>query len=633
MKNFLFSLVLMVGVSIPALAMAEEEQRWKWNIVDQEIRVLIDQVREITGKTFIIDQRVNGRATILSDELKTKDEIYDVFLAVLQTNGFTAIDDGNGITRITATADAKMLDSPVEGIPGSGLNNGPRGEVVTRVIEIENTAANELVAILRPFVARYGHLSVIQNTNSLVIHDHRDNVERLVEIIEAIDLTGNQEIAVVELQEAWVGNVIQLLEQLNPQEVQTGTRAGVGNVRLVADERSNRIILKGEPTAIERIKEMITELDKPAPSLSSSQVIYLNHANAEAMAETLSGIAGQVAEENATDGAPTVSDVTILADTDLNALVIRGEPAVIEEVRSIIAQLDIKRSQVMIEAAIVEFTINDDNRLGVQWGMVPTDTSGGITVPALVQQVAQSGQVGIAPLVADAAIGPVKVAEKVPSGISSIIGGEISNDGKQIGLWGAFLQALATEGSSNLLSTPSTMTINNVEAILSVGETVPVPTRTDGDNDNPFTTFEQKDIGTELKVKPQIQNDGTVRLEVSLTVEDSNGATTGGVSTSKRAITNTVFVSDGLVAPLGGLIREASSQGVSKVPVLGDLPVIGSLFRATYEESRKTNLMLFIRPTIIENNMPEVTQNQLNRVRSMDFRIGNLENGAESLFE
>lgn len=633
MKNFLFSLVLMVGVSIPALAMAEEEQRWKWNIVDQEIRVLIDQVREITGKTFIIDQRVNGRATILSDELKTKDEIYDVFLAVLQTNGFTAIDDGNGITRITATADAKMLDSPVEGIPGSGLNNGPRGEVVTRVIEIENTAANELVAILRPFVARYGHLSVIQNTNSLVIHDHRDNVERLVEIIEAIDLTGNQEIAVVELQEAWVGNVIQLLEQLNPQEVQTGTRAGVGNVRLVADERSNRIILKGEPTAIERIKEMITELDKPAPSLSSSQVIYLNHANAEAMAETLSGIAGQVAEENATDGAPTVSDVTILADTDLNALVIRGEPAVIEEVRSIIAQLDIKRSQVMIEAAIVEFTINDDNRLGVQWGMIPTDTSGGITVPALVQQVSQSGQVGIAPLVGDAALNPLNVAEKVPSGISSIIGGEVSNDGKTIGLWGAFLQALATEGSSNLLSTPSTMTINNVEAILSVGETVPVPTRTDGENDNPFTTYEQKDIGTELKVKPQIQNDGTVRLEVSLTVEDSKGATAGGVSTSKRAITNTVFVSDGLVAPLGGLIREASSQGVSKVPVLGDLPVIGALFRAKYEESRKTNLMLFIRPTIIENNMPEVTQNQLNRVRSMDFRIGNLDDGAESLFE
>ncbi|WP_119393910.1 type II secretion system secretin GspD [Salinibius halmophilus] len=632
MKRILIALAVMVSVSFPALAKAEEPT-YNWTFRDQEIRVLIDQVREITGKTFIVDQKVNGRATILSDEMKTPDEIYEMFLAVLQINGFTAIDDGNGITRITVSADAKMLDSAVEDNRGIGLDDGPRGEVVTRIVEIKNTAANELVAVLRPFVARYGHLSVIQNTNSLIIHDHRDNVDRLVEIIEAIDLTGDQEIAVVELKEAWVGNVIQLLEQLNPEEVQTGTRQGVGNIRLVADERGNRIILKGETTAIERVKEMIAELDKPAPSLSSSQVIFLNHANAEAMAETLSGIAGQVAEENAADGAPTVSDVTILADTDLNALIVRGEPAVIEEVRSIINQLDIKRSQVMIEAAIVEFTISDDNRLGVQWGMIPTDVSGGISVPALVQQVSQSGQVGIAPLVNAIGTNPLSATEVIPSGISGVVGGELSFDGDQIGVWGTFLQALASETSSNLLSTPSTMTVNNMEAVLSVGETVPVPTRTDGDNDNPFTTFEQKDIGTELKVKPQIQNDGTVRLEVNLTVEDSKGtATSGGVTTSKRAITNTVFVKDGLVAPLGGLIREASSTGVVKVPVLGDLPVIGALFRSTYEESRKTNLMLFIRPTIVENNMPEISNSQLDRVRSIDFRIGDIDS-AEGLFE
>lgn len=631
MKRILIALAVMVSVSFPALAKAEEP-KWNWTFRDQEIRVLIDQVREITGKTFIVDQKVNGRATILSDEAKTADEIYEMFLAVLQINGFTAIDDGNGLTRITVAADAKMLDSGVES-SANDIVEGPRGEVVTRIVEIKNTAANELVAVLRPFVARYGHLSVIQNTNSLIIHDHRDNVIRLVEIIEAIDQTGNQEIAVVELQEAWVGNVIQLLEQLNPEEVQTGTRQGVGNVRLVADERSNRIILKGERTAIIRIKEMIAELDKPAPSLSSSQVIFLNHANAEAMAETLSGIAGQVAEENAAEGAPTVSDVTILADIDLNALIVRGEPAVIEEVRSIIKQLDIKRSQVMIEAAIVEFTISDDNRLGVQWGVIPTDVSGGITVPALVQQVSASGQVGLAPLVSAVGTNPLNAGEILPSGISGVVGGEISWNDKDVGLWGTFLQALASEGTSNLLSTPSTMTVNNMEAILSVGETVPVPTRTDGDNDNPFTTFEQKDIGTELKVKPQIQNDGTVRLEVNLTVEDSKGATSGGVTTSKRAITNTVFVKDGLVAPLGGLIREATSQSTSKVPVLGDLPVIGALFRATYEESRKTNLMLFIRPTIIEDNMPDVTEAQMNRVRSLDFRIGDLTENADTLFD
>ncbi len=598
MKKIILAITLTFFLSVQAFA----EQTWTMNIRDGELRALVNQVAEITGKTFIVEPRVTGRITVISDVPMDKDQIWDLFQEVLMVHGFTTV-ERNGIVRVMNVNEVRQTDGPVffEGTE-------PTQELITRIFEVRNTSAQELTAILRPLVARYGHLGPVTNTNALIVSDHAANIERIAQIIEAIDRTGDDIIEVVQLEQAWVGNVIRLLESLLASEVGSQGR-GFSRLQLVADERSNRIILKGEIQSIMRAKELIRTLDVPAPAASSSRVIFLNHADAEIMANNLTGIAGTVLREQTEEGAPQQSDVTILADTDLNALVVRADPQVINELEGIIAQLDIPRSQVLIEAAIVEVSMDSTDRVGVQLGVGPGSNT---NIPVAATNFGEGGK-SIANVVTEAlALNPSALV----SGVN--VGAAIQDEFT----FAALVQALQGNTNSNLLSTPSVMTLNNKEAYLLVGSNVPFRTTGTDASGNPFSSLSRQDVGTVLKVTPRIQNDLSVRLDVDLTVEDVANAVEGGVTTNKREIRTEVLVDDQETIVLGGLVRDNYRQVVSKVPVLGDLPVIGALFRARSEESSKTNLMLFIKPTVVNydaTSVSAISSRQYGKVWQLNF--------------
>lgn len=599
MKKIILALTLTLLVSLQAFA----DQTWTMNIRDGELRALVNQVAEITGKTFIVEPRVTGRITVISDVPMNQDEIWDLFQEVLMVHGFTTV-ERNGIVRIMNVNEVKQTDGPVY-----FESTAPSQELITRIFEVRNTSAQELTSILRPLVARYGHLGPVSNTNALIVSDHAANIERIAQIIEAIDRTGDDIIEVVQLQQAWVGNVIRLLESLLPGEVGTAGGRGFSRLHLVADERSNRIIMKGEAQAILRARSLIQTLDVPAPAASSSRVIFLNHADAEVLAASLTGIAGTVLREQTEDGAPQQNDVTILADKDLNALVLRADPQVIVELEGIIAQLDVPRSQVLIEAAIVEVAMSQSDRLGVQLGIGPGTNA---NMPVIASNFGEGGK-SIGGVVKDAlALDPAALVTGI--NIGAVIQDEFT--------FGALVQALQGNTNSNLLSTPSVMTLNNKEAYLLVGSNVPFRTTGTDASGNPFSSLSRQDVGTVLKVTPRIQNDRSVRLDVDLTVEDVAEAVEGGVTTNKRQIRTEVLVDDQGTIVLGGLVRDNYRQVVSKVPVLGDLPVIGALFRARSEVSSKTNLMLFIRPTVVSYDnasINAVSRQQYGRVWELDF--------------
>lgn len=597
----LFTALVMASSLATAETTTAETPTWTLNVVDGEIRGLINQMAEITGKTFVIEPRVTGRITVISQVPMQEDEIYELFLTVLMTHGFTAI-ERDGIVRILNINDVKQTDGRVDFEPGVANQ-----ELITRVFEVRNTSVQELVAVLRPLVARYGHLGPVTNTNALIVSDHAANIERIEAIIKAIDQTGNDQIEVIQLNQAWVGNVIRLLENLLPDEVAAGGgRAGFGRLRLVADERSNRIIVKGEAQAIRRVRQLVATLDVPAPATSSSRVIFLNHADAETMASNLSGIAGTVLRESQEEGAPQASDVTILADKDLNALVVRAEPSVIAELESIIAQLDVPRAQVLIEAAIVEVNMSQTDRFGVQMGIGPgRNPNMPIAATSFSEGGRSLGQVASDLLTLD--------PSALVSGFN--LGGFVQDEYS----FGALVQAVQGQTNSNLLSTPSAMTLNNKEAYLLVGSNVPFRTTGTDASGNPFSSLSRQDVGTVLTVTPRIQNDNSIRLEVDLTVEDVAESVEGGVTTNKRQIKTEVLVMNEDTIVLGGLVKDNYRQVVTKVPVLGDLPVIGALFRARSEVSSKTNLMLFIRPTVVRSNANDISRVQYGRVWQLNF--------------
>jgi general secretion pathway protein D len=489
-------------------------------------------------------------------------------------------------------------------------------------------------------VPQYGHLAAVSSANALIISDHASNIERMVEIIRRIDSAESEEVEVVQLKHAWVGDVVKTLEQLTP--VETGGAAGAGGaarrpaagnirVRVVAEERTNRLILRGEKQARMRVKALLVDLDRPAENSGATQVIYLRHAEAEKVAEILRGlITGQVAAKSssrATTGSvgarPTAAagvspvmggassantgDVTIQADDTLNALIVRAAPADMAEIRNIVDQLDVRRAQVLIEAAFVEISGDAAEAVGVQWGygdadkgIAGTNYGVGDMVPLsnIVQAVRSSGGSG------EGGSGSSSSTVNLPAGIT-LAGADFGSDGKV--RFAAVIQALESNANSNLLSTPSIMTLDNEEAEIIVGENVPFVTGTTvgADNSNPFQTVERKDVGLTLKVTPQINDGEVVRLQLEQEVSAVKDAATRGTTdivTTKRSVKSVILANDGQVIVTGGLIADDINKSMQKVPLLGDIPLIGALFRARAETVNKRNLLLFLQPTIIRDS-------------------------------
>lgn len=593
-----------------SLSVQGANQAGSINIKNTEIDAFISMVANITGKSFIVDPRVKGKVTIISQEGMPADSVYELFLSVLNVHGYVAIDSGDGAVKIIPSATSKQEGSS---------NRVKKGDnFITEVIVLKNAAVSELVPVLRPLVPQYGHLAGVQSSNALIISDHASNISRLKALIRNLDNSQDEQIDVIPLEHAWVGDLAELLEKLVP-EVGKNSKKKTGQLSIVADERSNRLIVKGSLKDRAKIKELVKRLDQPFENKGITQVIPLNYAEAAKVAELLSKLIDEPTKSKEQKTAQTSNQFQ--ADEALNALVVRAEPSVMSEVRGLISQLDVRRAQVLIEAVIVEVTGNNGEELGVQW--LVGDFADGPVAGTSFNNVGTSTQNVVSAVVSGTttSIGTVRGA---------LIGGSDKVGNLDLGI---ILQALASTSNSNLLSTPSVMTLDNEEAEFIVGQNVPFITgssNSTSDTTNPFTTIKREDVGITLRVKPQINDDNSVRLEVyqevsSLAASD-NSLDSADLITNKRSIDTTILVQDGETIVLGGLIQDDETETVQKVPLLGDLPLLGSLFRSDSVNKVKRNLLVFLRPKIISDNerLKQLTDSKYQGIYSLEGKDGDV---------
>jgi general secretion pathway protein D len=601
------------------VAASEDGKSWTVNIRNADIQAFISQIADMTGKNFVVDPRVRARdVTVVSTKALSAAEVYELFLSVLQVHGYAAVPSGD-IIKIVPNTTAKQSNLPLV-----GKNEAGGEELVTRVIPVENSPVEELVPVLRPLVPQYGHLAAVGSANALIISDHMDNIRRMEAIIASLDNAESEDVQVIKLEHAFAGDMVKMLESLTPQ---TGGRRGKtkdGGVTVVADERTNRLIIKGDRITRQRMAQMIRNLDTPASATGGVQVVRLSHGDAEALAELLKNFAeGASAAKPGADGKAAAASITgdkvsIQADKSLNALVIRAEPAMMKEIMSVISQLDVRRAQILIEAAIVEVSGDTGKALGFQY-VAGSDESGvgainfgnaGLTINSIVQALATDDPSGLA----------------LGDGITMGFGEKDSNGDLK---WGALIQALSTSTDVNLLSTPSILTLDNQEASIVVGENVPfitgTSTSTGSGVSNPFQTIQREDVGLSLKVTPHVAGLSTIRLELeqeNSQVKDSVGEAADIVTTTRK-LESTVLADDGETIALGGLIRDNITKTVRKVPILGDIPLLGILFRSTSNSREKSNLMVFLRPTILPDNeqLLNMTRQKYMGITALQFEL------------
>lgn len=619
MKRFISvsHIVILSFLLMLSQATWSEEQTWKVNLKDADIRAFVTQVSDITGYSFVIDPRVKGKVTVISNAPMGRDAVYEMFLSVLQVHGFSAI-PSEGVIKIVRQNEAKQNATNLR-----LLSRVPAEQLVTRVIQVKNANALELVPILRPMVAKYGHLAGVAAANALIISDHISNIKRISGIIDELDSPSQYGLEVIQLDEAWVGDMVKLLEELAPAELgKLGAKTSAKKFSVVADERSNRLIVKGDENFREKIKKLIEKLDQPAATSGTTKVVRLKHADAKEMAELLKGIMGDISSESKDQGAKknSGSSASVYADEGINALVIRAEPSVLQETEEIIRQLDIRRAQVLIEAAIVEIGDENTKGLGVQWALY--DAGG--AVPGAITNF---GEVGLS-----AASVLSAIANDDPSAVSGVAeGGVTLGVGQQNGStsWGALIQALDSNTDANLLSTPKIITMDNQESSIIVGQNIPIKTgesTTAGDGtSNPFTTITREDIGVKLVVTPSISEGDLVRLEITQEISSIADSVdvASDIVTQKREIKTNVLADDGETIVLGGLITEDYRVKVSKVPFLGDIPWLGALFRSTENKREKRNLLIFLRPVILRDKAKtkEITEAKFHSLWELNLDI------------
>jgi general secretion pathway protein D len=580
------------------------------NLKNADIREVVTQISAITGKSFIIDPRVKGNVTVVSNTKMDSDTTYELFLSVLRVHGYAAVPSGN-VIRIVQQVLAKQ-----SGNPGDFSDNTSSEELVTQVISVRNTESAELVKILRPLIPQYGHIAGLTSPNALIISDHASNIARLAEIVNRIDVVQSSTTEIVQLKEAWVEDMVALLEQLAPEQIGKGAK-GPNKITLVASERTNSIVIKGDPGSISRVVALIQQLDIPANRAGTIQVVRLAHSDAAELAAILKELISQ----NGKGDKPGQDIATsIQADEALNALVIKADPSTMAELKDIIAKLDVRRLQVLIEAVIVEVTTTFNRKLGTEFSVVDA----GSNVPLI-----STTNTNISNLVNSIATAAAGGATALPSLDSNVVGaGRLSETGSNFAL---LISALATNNNVDLLSTPSITTMDNEEAKIFVGQNVPFRTgsTTTGSNGttNPFTTIQRQEVGLTLDVTPHVHDGTLIRLEISQevseVVENQNIGSAGSADliTSTSTIDTTVLADNNEIIILGGLIRNNTTGTENKVPFLGDIPVLGRLFKSTTTGTEKKNLMIFLRPTVLNSveKVKEVTARKYSGVWEVEI--------------
>lgn len=598
------------------------------NLKDADINALVESMSVLTGKNFIVDPRVKGRVTIVSSKSMDEKELYEVFLAVLGVHGFAAVPSGN-VIKIVPAAGAKQ-----ESIPTVDRQRGVEpDQIVTRIIQVQNVSAAQIVPILRPLIPPQGHLAAYTPTNVLIISDSAANVERVAAIIARIDLASNEEVEIVPLRHASSTEVVRVLTALEQTKSKNDPAAGVGTpTRMVADERSNSILLSGDKASRLRLRALISHLDTPMDSGGNTQVVYLRYAKAKELVNVLQGVSKNLSNEAARNApmpgqgqAPPGGGgssggaglVDIQADEATNSLVITAPPELIRSLRTVVAQLDVRRAQVLVEAVIAEISAEKTAELGVQWGVNGNNAIGFTNFNAGTSSL--SNVLGVAGAI-DFALNPPdndtdptlpKISEEqIPRGMQLGVGG---------GDFAVLISALAKDADTNVLSTPTIVTLDNEEAEVIVGENVPFVTGTyttsttntsTGNGSSglqsggPFQTIQRDDVGIKLKVKPQINEGNAIKLEIAQEVSQvvpSANAATQGPTTQKRSIKTKVLVENGQILVLGGLIDDKLNESAQKVPLLGDVPLLGNLFRYRNTSRLKRNLMVFLHPVILRD--------------------------------
>jgi len=538
---------------------------------------------------------VKGKVTVISSKPLNEEEVYNVFLSILQVHGFATVPTQYAI-KIIPDATAKQNAAPYGSRDGD-----PEDQLITRVLKINYINAAQLVPILRPLVAQQGHLAAYATTNVLIISDRASNIKRIDRIIAEMDRKSDSEIEIIKLKHAFAAEVVRLLASLNTSAGDQKNPA-LGQVRFIADERTNSILLSGERSKRLRYRAIIADLDSPVESSGNTHVIYLRYAKATNLAEILTNVAQEVIKGEAINadnfksgGNPDA--VSIQADETSNALVITAPASVFPSIRAVIQQLDIRRAQVHIEAIIAEVSLDTSLEYGVQWLIDGTDSGNA----ALASRFSRQGPIEglIPPSGGDGAITGIN------DGLTLVLG---SVGGSGVDFL-TLIQALAGNSENNLLSTPSLVTLDNEPAEIIVGQNIPIVTGESssgtslGETANPFRTIERQDVGISLKVTPQINEGNTITMKIEQEVSDVDLASliSSDIITNKRQIKATVQVEDGELLVLGGLIDEEVESQVTKVPLLGDIPFIGQLFRSTTKGTKKSNLLVFIRATIIKD--------------------------------
>jgi len=554
------------------------------------IEQVIEVVADVTGRRILVDQRVRGQqVTLFNSDPMSADEIWQLFLEVLQINAFSAVESPS--TNTWRVVPEQNLRSEVSGGEGRGA------EIVTRSISVNNIAATQLVPVLRPMMPQTAQLGAVPNTNSLILVDRADNVERIVRIIELIDGANSQEIDVVTLQYASSEDVAQKLTTL----VQGQTAGGLTGLQAIPDERTNSVFLTGTQNQLERYREIAEELDRPSTQGGGSQVRYLNYADAEEIATNLQAQFGgtQVIEDAETAADPTGGNVTIWADIPTNSLVMAAPSSVMRDMIAIVDALDIPQAQVHVQAIIVEMSESRAAQLGITW---LTDGAGGNQAAALTNFGGVGG--GILQL-AQIGAGGVPDPSTIPDGVTAAVG-SLRDAGTS---WAAVIQALDSDAETNVLQFPEVVVLDNSEAELHVGQQVPFLSGQyaqtgAGGGVNPFSTVDRQDVGTTLTITPRI-NEGTgMRLQISQVVSSiSSSAVASDVITNERRIVTEVFVNDGDILVLGGLVDDQLRENEQGIPGLRRIPGLRWLFRARNTELTKSNLMVFIRPTILRNSI------------------------------
>ncbi|HHL18565.1 MAG TPA: type II secretion system protein GspD [Thiothrix sp.] len=597
--QWLLSKTKYLAIPLIIIGLATQAQGEQLNLRGVDINVLIETVSRITGKNFVVDPRIKGTATVVTGRDMSDEELYDTFLSVLQVHGFAVVETG-GITKIIPNNIAKQQTHPII----ENTKNQSSEKLVTRLVQIEHVSALSIVSALRP-IARGIQIQHHAESNSVIMSGRVDDLKKLETIIIRMDRADEKQIEVIPLRYADAKKVVQTIKALD----KTGVKGKLSTKNKVsADDRTNSLLVTGDKATRTRIRRIVEKIDIPKQKEGNTKVIYLRYAKATDLATVLQGISktSQIANKDGkaksaqNPGASSGgggNNIDIQADESSNSLIITADPEVLKNLEVVIAKLDVRRAQVMIETIVAEVSTNLSSALGIQFGF--NGLAGNSSGPVGVTNFSSAGASNI-----------LTVGAAIASGAASAAPGALLGLGGESGgmQFVTLLNALSSDAATNILSTPTLVTMDNEEASIVVGQNIPLLTGSFSSTgnggasaSNPFSTIERQDIGLTLKVTPQINEGTSIKLAIEQETSSLAASNAGAADliTNKRSITTNVMVEDGEVLVLGGLIENTFRDTQEKIPVLGDLPVVGNLFRHDKTNKERQNLMVFIHPVIM----------------------------------